>query len=310
MPKSVIICGSESGLGIITKAKMQVHPVPVYKNYVGFLFKNFQSGFDAIRELYQEGIYPSMIRLQDEDETEMAFNLREQEPNGGSWLEEFKKMYLKSKGFTRPCLMIVGFEGSNNRPASQYEAAKKVLLKGGRSICAGPSVGVAWSKHKYDVPYLRDLMIDMGVICDVNETSTNWGNLMPLYKKVKAKAQEIFKEKFDGGFVGCHLSHSYSTGACLYFTWAAPFKRDELEDYYYLKHAITECIVEAGGTLSHHHAVGYEHKPWMQKELGTVGTSLLHDLKKAWDPNDIFNTGKHLSYPSAPSKNRSPDLTT
>ncbi len=297
-----ILCGSEGGLGIITKAKMQVHPIPKYKNYVGFLFKNFEAGVNAIRGLYQLGIHSSMIRLQDEDETEMAFSLREQEEKS-SWSDEFKKYYLKSKGFSRPCLMIVGFEGPNDKLDAVYKDAKAHLTRGGQSICIGPSVGVTWAKHKYDVPYLRDLMIEMNVICDVSETSTSWENLLPLYRRVKASVHDLFKDRTSGGFVGCHLSHSYTTGACLYFTWAAPVLKEELEEYYYLKHNITEQIVQAGGTLSHHHAVGYEHKPWMQKELGHVGTSLLNDLKKAWDPNDIFNTGKHMSYElSTPSQ--------
>lgn len=290
-----VIAGSEGGLGVITEAVMQVHPIPAYKNYVGFLFKNFESGVAAIRELYQEGIYPSMIRLQDEDETEMAFSLREQAEKS-SWSDEFKKYYLKVKGFNHPCLMIAGFEGTNDRPAATYEAAKKVLTKGGQSICIGPSVGATWTKHKYDVPYLRDLMNDMNVMCDVSETSTDWANLLPLYKKVKASVNSLFDSRSTGGFVGCHLSHSYSTGACLYFTWATPIKTDALEEYYAMKSIITDQIVEAGGTLSHHHAVGYEHKAAMKKELGLTGITLLSDLKKAWDPNDIFNTGKHLSY--------------
>jgi alkyldihydroxyacetonephosphate synthase len=82
----------------------------------------------------------------------------------------------------------------------------------------------------------------------------------------------------------------------LYFTWATPIKTDALEEYYAMKSTITDHIVEAGATLSHHHAVGYEHKAAMKKELGATGILLLSDLKKAWDPNDIFNTGKHLSY--------------
>lgn len=290
-----IITGSEGGLGVITKAVMQVHPVPAYKNYVGFLFKNFESGVNAIRNLYEEGIYPSMIRLQDEDETEMAFSLREQAEKS-SWSDEFKKFYLKSKGFTRPCLMIAGFEGTNDRPAATYEAAKKLLTKGGQSICIGPSVGATWTKHKYDVPYLRDLMNDMGVICDVSETSTTWANLLPMYRKVKATVNGLFQNRSTGGFVGCHLSHSYGSGACLYFTWATPIKTDALAEYYEMKSTITDHIVDAGATLSHHHAVGYEHKAAMKKELGATGILLLSDLKKAWDPNDIFNTGKHLSY--------------
>ncbi|MBA2404271.1 MAG: FAD-binding oxidoreductase, partial [Bdellovibrionales bacterium] len=145
---------------------------------------------------------------------------------------------------------------------------------------------------KYNMPYLRDYIMDYTCLADVAETSASWGNLEHLYDSTVEKMNKLFTEQNTKGYLGCHLSHSYQDGACLYFTYAVkqtPGK--EMEQYYQYKKFITDCFVSSGGTLSHHHAVGYEHLPWLKHELGPFNSNLLSKVKTQLDPANIFNPG-------------------
>jgi alkyldihydroxyacetonephosphate synthase len=132
-------------------------------------------------------------------------------------------------------------------------------------------------------------------MADVAETSTVWSNVLPLYFGTIQSLKTKFSEGDGTGYIGCHISHTYKTGACLYFTFAArqPDGR-ELEHYYEYKRLITDTILRLGGTLSHHHAVGIEHRPWIQQELSPAGLQALHALKSSLDPKRILNPGKLL----------------
>jgi alkyldihydroxyacetonephosphate synthase len=132
-------------------------------------------------------------------------------------------------------------------------------------------------------------------MADVAETSTLWSNVLPLYRATIAVVKARFNQDDGTGFIGCHISHTYKTGACLYFTFAArqPAGR-EIEHYYSYKRLVTDTIVRSGGTLSHHHAVGIEHRDWMTQEISPAGLQSLRALKTSLDPKGILNPGKLL----------------
>lgn len=293
-----MMCGSEGVLGVITEATMRVHRAPEVKDYRGFLFRSFAEGAAAAHECVHRGFAPSMIRLQDAGETELAFHMKSPKKGLEGLIQKPIKAYLKAKGYTAPCIMVIGFEGYKDAIASTRDAALKIMKKHG-GFPLGASVGKTWSKDKFNVPYLRDYVMDYGVMCDVAETATTWRNLIPLHTATVNALKEKFASEWGHGYVGCHISHTYKTGACLYFTYASKqVEGKELEQYYGYKKLVTDTFMQNGATLTHHHAVGYEHRPWMEQEIGATGIETLRALKDKLDPNGILNPGKLI--PDAP----------
>lgn len=294
-----VVVGSEGVLGVITEAVMKVHPNPAVKDYHGVLFPDFESGSEAIREVIGRRAAPTMFRLQDVDETQLAFSMKSPSTGISGFIQSQVKKYLKAKGYAQPCLMMVGFEGEADYTA---EMRRKVLpmLKKHRGFHLGNSVGKTWAKNKFAVPYLRDILMNHGCMVDVAETAAVWSKLMPLYHAARNTIKEQFKKEGYPGYIGCHISHSYVDGASLYFTFAArQIAGQEFEQYYRFKRLITQTFMENGGTLTHHHAVGYEHRPWMERELSRPGLEILRGLKRALDPDNIMNPGK-LILPAGP----------
>lgn len=291
-----LIVGSEGVLGIITEATMRVHATPAVKDYRGFLFRSFEDGVRAIQECLDHGIKPSMIRLQDEGETELAFCMKAPKTGFAAMFQKGVMKWLKARGYQTPCIMIVGFEGERaNTKHVSARAGKVIKSHGGFSL--GGSVGKTWSADKFNMPYLRDYLMDYGCMVDVSETAATWTNLLPLYRAVIASVRRKFAAETPG-YIGCHISHTYETGACLYFTYGTrQAAGQELRQYDSFKRLITDTIMAEGGTVSHHHAVGYEHRPWMEAEVGATGLLALRGLKKTLDPHAILNPGKLIPEP-------------
>jgi alkyldihydroxyacetonephosphate synthase len=289
-----LMVGSEGVLGVITEATMRVHKAPAVKDYRGYLFKSFEDGVGAIQECLDRGFTPSMIRLQDSGETELAMHMKAPPRGLEGWIQNRVKSVLRSRGYTEPCILIIGFEGEERAIAATRVAAPRIL-KRFAAFPLGKSVGDTWSRDKFNIPYLRDYIMDYGCMADVAETSTVWSNVLPLYRGTVAALKARFREDDGAGYIGCHISHTYKTGACLYFTFAArqPPGR-ELEHYYDYKRLVTDTILSLGGTLSHHHAVGIEHRPWMTQEVSPAGLQALQALKASLDPTRILNPGKLL----------------
>jgi alkyldihydroxyacetonephosphate synthase len=289
-----MLVGSEGILGVITEATMRVHRIPAVKDYRGYLFKSFEDGLCGIQDMLERGFAPSMVRLQDSGESELAFNMRAPKQGIEGWIQNRVKAWLRFRGYTAPCILIVGIEGDGPSIAATRRQARKILKRrGGFSL--GTTVGDTWSKDKFNIPYLRDYIMDFGCMADVAETSTLWSNVLPLYTATIEVVKQRFGQEDGTGYIGCHISHTYQTGACLYFTFAARQpKGRELEHYYGYKRLVTDTIMRCGGTLSHHHAVGTEHRPWMTLEISPAGLQALQALKASLDPKRVLNPGKLL----------------
>jgi alkyldihydroxyacetonephosphate synthase len=135
-------------------------------------------------------------------------------------------------------------------------------------------------------PYLRDQLMDRGVMVETLETATSWSNLGALHDAVSGALEDVL--------AGCHVSHLYPTGASLYFTIFGRADRDPAAQWRHLKTAATDAIIAAGGTLTHHHAIGRDHAPWMADEDGPLGVEILRAVKERCDPAGIMNPGKLL----------------
>jgi alkyldihydroxyacetonephosphate synthase len=191
------------------------------------------------------------------------------------------------------CLAFIGYEGSEGHVGAQRKAARRVVGRHG-GLCIGRSPGELYDQKKFDTPYIRDFLLDHGVLADVSETAAPWSQLPAVYDSVFAAAHGAFDEIRVRGYIMCHLSHSYHAGACLYFTFAfSPTSPDNgLPEYDTVKSAIQQAFIDSGATLSHHHAVGTEHSRWLEEDISAPGVAMLRTLFTGVDPGGNLNPGK------------------
>ena len=299
-----LIVGSEGALGVITSATLKVHPTPEYEEYRMLLFPSFERGLQAMHECVAEGFMPTVARLSDEMETELIFAAKPPSQRWRRWAECGVQKVLALKGYASPAAAVLGFEGPALRARPVRDAALKICRRRG-AFDLGQRPGEAWKRSRYDVPYLRDYMMDYAVLADAFETATVWSRVLPLYHDGRRSILDAFRrETGHKGYLGCHISHLYDTGACLYFTvgvqaseGATPSEMNE--QYAAIKASASEAFVRNGGTLSHHHGVGYEHAPWMDRDHSEPALRSLDHLKDALDPKGIMSPG-NLTRPSPP----------
>ncbi|HEX5087406.1 MAG TPA: FAD-binding oxidoreductase [Nocardioides sp.] len=266
-----LFLGSEGAFGVITEVTVRVRRLPETKVYEGWRWESFAAGADAIRTVAQAGLLPTVLRLSDEAET--AINLARPEEIGG-----------ESSG---GCLMIAGYEGAPGAVEAKRVAVSRLLAElGGTPAGEGP--GEAWAHGRFDAPYLRDSMLDVGVLVETLETATFWSSRERLYTAVKSALEGALGV---GTLVLCHISHVYETGCSLYFTVAAKQSGDPLAQWLAAKAAANDAIVAAGATITHHHAVGTDHRPWLHHEIGDLGVSVLRAVKADLDPAGVLNPG-------------------
>jgi alkyldihydroxyacetonephosphate synthase len=183
--------------------------------------------------------------------------------------------------------MITGFEGTPSAVSAKRAAVTSLLTElGGTDL--GEEPGQKWVHGRFDAPYLRDSMLDVGVLVETLETATFWSNRSRLYADVKAALESSLGA---GSIVLCHISHVYETGCSLYFTVAAKESADPLAQWAVAKTAASDAMIAAGATITHHHAVGTDHKPWFEQEIGPVGVQTLRAIKASLDPAGILNPG-------------------
>lgn len=275
-----LFMGSEGLFGIITRVRLHVHPIPEVKLYEAFSFPSFEKGVTALRAVEQSGAGPTVLRLS--DEIESSVNLTSTDKIGESDSKE-------NKG----CLAISVFEGSEDHAHRTHQETRSVMLAhGGTSVGEGPAR--QWEKGRFGAPVLRDSLMDAGALCETLETATDWSNVPTLKKAVgNALASQLVGES--AALIMCHVSHVYSTGCSLYFTIVAGASEDNestAKKWRAAKSAATEAMSQNGGTVTHHHAVGTDHLPWMAEEVGELGLDILKAVKRELDPAGILNPGK------------------
>ncbi|MCV7177900.1 FAD-binding oxidoreductase [Mycolicibacterium sphagni] len=271
-----LFSGSEGVFGVITRVRLRVHPTPETVRYEAWSFPDFATGAAALRAVTQIGTGPTVLRLSDEAETGVNLattgNIGEQSVTGG-------------------CLAITLFEGSAAHTESRHAETRAVLeAQGGTSLGEAPAR--AWEHGRFDAPYLRDSLLAAGALCETLETATTWSNLPALKAAVTEALTNSLAESGTPALVMCHISHVYPTGASLYFTVVAGQRGDAATQWHTAKVAASDAISRTGGTISHHHAVGVDHRPWMTAEIGELGVKVLQAVKQTVDPAGILNPGK------------------
>jgi len=295
-----IVLGSEGTIGVITEATVKIRKKPEAKDYRGYLFRDFASGVSAAREMAQARLPLAMVRLSDETETHFFRAFSEaQKPD--SFMRRIKKTmetrYLKWKGMpARPCLMIVGAEGQGPAVASAVRAAE-AIARSHKALPIGASAGKRWYEGRFHGPYARDPMLDHGLGADTLETSTRWSNILHLHgalgPAIESGIRDTMSDRARHGIVMGHISHSYTDGASLYYTFVFPRELEsEVRQWQSIKKVATEAIIEHGGTISHHHGVGTDHASWIVEEKGPIGVGVLKAVKAELDAGGIMNPGK------------------
>jgi alkyldihydroxyacetonephosphate synthase len=293
-----MILGSEGRLGLITEATVLVRRTPPSRVILGYLFPDWREALAAMRDIAASEAEPSVTRVSDSWETRFSFATRKDPTALDRAKSAALTTYLKRRrGYDLDdmCLSFIGYEGTERHVANQRRLVGKIVGRHG-GLCIGASPGELYDQKKFDTPYIRDFLLDRGALADVSETSAPWSALSQLYDAVMAAARATFAKLGVRGYVMCHLSHSYHSGACLYFTFAIKPSGDSepLEQYLQVKRAIQQAFIDNGATLSHHHAVGTEHAPWLEDDISTPGVAMLRGLFDGIDPGQNLNPGKIL----------------
>lgn len=283
-----LVVGSEGMLGVITVVSVRVRPAPRKTRYEGWIAEDFAAGAEIVRTLAQAGALPDVTRLSDPEETRISLAM-----SGTAGLKRSAlDAYLRLRRRTGGCMLICGWEGEAEDLERRRSVSARILRSGG-AVSLGAAPGKAWAHGRFEGPYLRDELISLGYLVETLETSHTWSRYEELYGAVHGALRSALESQGTPGIVMCHLSHAYRDGASLYYTFIAPSRPGgEIEHWRALKSAACEAIVATGGTITHHHAVGRDHAPYMPAEVGELGLDVLRALKERLDPAGIMNPGK------------------
>jgi alkyldihydroxyacetonephosphate synthase len=296
-----LLIGSEGTLGVIAEAWVRVRPRPEFKSSVSVEFSDFKQAADAVRAISQSGLYPSNCRLLDAAEAE-----------------------LTGAGDGSAHLLILGFESPDHpvdasmdralefardhggtpsavRTTSPPTGRKQSYTDRNRPVSDGEGGGAVdqWRGAFLLAPYLRDTFVACGVLSETFETAVTWDRFEEFQATVMETARRATAEACgtptDGPGsprISCRLTHVYPDGAAPYFTVLAPAVRGgEVEQWDEIKAAVSEALIDAGGTITHHHAVGRDHRPWYDRQRPAPFAAALRAAKAELDPAGMLNPG-------------------
>jgi alkyldihydroxyacetonephosphate synthase len=274
-----LVVGSEGALGAITQVALRVRRLPGERRHEGWFARSFADGVGALRQLEQEGLAPDVARLSDETETRVALAFAGPgSPARRAWLAATRAL-----GYGDGCLVVLGWEGASPRRREVAARMRKAGL-----LPAGRRPGEAWAGTRFAGPHLRDDLLDRGVLVETLETAASWTGL----EQVRDAVAGALRRALGHVLIGCHVSHLYPTGASLYFTvFAAQDRDDPAAQWRRAKAAAGDAIAASGATITHHHAVGRDHAPWLPGEVGPLGIDVLRALKARCDPAGVMNPG-------------------
>lgn len=268
-----LVLGSEGAFGVVTAVTVRVRPVPEARRHEGWRVADLATGAEVLRTLAQRGPRPDLARLSDEVETAMGV------ATGGG-----------GEDHAGGCLLLVGWEGFAGDVEARAAAASAILDAAG-AVPLGEAAAESWRHGRFRAPRLRDELLGAGLVIETLETATSWRELIAVHDRVG----DVLREALEGfsPLVACHVSHLYAAGASLYFTVLARRDGDDpVGQWTRAKAAVMDALTQAGATLTHHHAVGADHAPWLAAEDGELGVELLRAVKARLDPAGILNPGK------------------
>ncbi len=275
--------GSEGIMGIITEAWMRLQEIPVYKASATIFFKSFEKGAEACRKLSQSGLNPSNARL---------INALEAFSNG--------------VGDGVHAVLILGFESPQFPVDRQLDFALQICEANGGKISekkikstrdeeeteASKTEAEEWKQSFIRAPYLRDSLMMYGLIVETFETAITWDKFNSFHQTIEKTFNDALEHLKIKGFITCRFTHLYTDGPAPYYTVVAKGSNSkQLEEWEYIKHVVSQAIIDNGRTTTHHHAVGRDHQPYYEQQASPVFQHILRNAKKAVDPQWILNPG-------------------
>lgn len=278
-----LFVGSEGALGVITEVRLRVRSAPTVRRYLGWSFPDFAAGLAAVRQLRQDDVAPDLVRLSDATETAVTLDLA---GRPGRALRAYQRM----RGHTGGCLVITGWEGTSSATVRARRALADTVLRAAGGVPLGERVGESWVHGRYGAPYLRDALLDASMLAETLETAADWSSLAEVHATVTGVLTRTLTDLGTPPVVMAHVSHAYPTGASLYVTVIARrLDDDPAGQWWTAKRAALDAITDHGATITHHHAVGADHRPWMTDEVGALGVEVLRAVKRTVDPAGILN---------------------
>jgi alkyldihydroxyacetonephosphate synthase len=270
-----MLTGSEGILGVITEAWVRVQPRPSHRAATGVTFATFAAGVQCVRAISQSGLHPSNCRLLDAGEAGLTL-----------------------AGDGSRAVLVLGFESTDHPVEEAMARALALCAAHGGEASAGGGTGSggavsSWRGAFLGAPYVRDLLVAVGVLGETFETAITWERFDGFHERVMAAAEQAVREVCAAeGKVFCRFTHVYPNGPAPYFTVLAPARRgEEVEQWAAIKRAVSDAIIEGGGTITHHHAVGRDHRPWYDRQRPEPFATALGGAKAAVDPAGIMNPG-------------------
>jgi alkyldihydroxyacetonephosphate synthase len=288
-----LVLGSEGRLGVLSKAVVRISPIPEKDEVCGCFFPSWELGVEAVRKLAGSRLPLSMIRLSNPAETFTSLALAGNEKKTGMLVNYLNLRGAKEKA---ACMCLMGFIGSGRLVASVKKEVKAALRRF-RAVWVGKAMGREWKKNRFRLPYLRNSLWEAGYGADTFETALTWGKIIPAVKMIEERMKSALAGYSEKVHVFTHLSHLYPTGSSIYTTFVFRMPRiagEILERWHTLKKTASLAVIEAGGTISHHHGVGFDLKEYMSAEKGPVGMSVLGNTFDYIDPDRRMNPGKLL----------------
>jgi alkyldihydroxyacetonephosphate synthase len=287
-----VVLGSEGRLGVITEATVRVRPLPRHSAFRAVFLPEWGRGLEAARALAQSGLPLSMLRLSDAGETEMALS------SGARPLPSALDRYFRWRGAgDARCLLLLAARGDASTVRRTLRAALAVAGRHG-GVRAPSALAEGWRRHRFRSAYLRNTLWDRGYGVDTVETAATWSALPRLGQGQQAALRDALAAEGEAVHAFTHVSHVYPDGASLYTTYvfrlgAGP--DDDLRRWRAMKAAASGAIVAAGGTITHHHGVGTDHREYLAAEKGAPGVDALRALVRQFDPRGLMNPGKLVS---------------
>lgn len=285
-----LVLGSEGRAGILTRAVVRVRPVPAVETFCGVFFPGFDEGMEAARELVQARLPLSMVRLSTPRETQSNLVMAGHERLLGL-LSRWLALWGAGEG---KCMAILGFFGSRGEVRRARRAALGVAAAH-RGVYAGQTFGRQWMKQRFRTPYLRNTLWERGYAVDTVETAATWERVDAVVEGMERALERALLDEGERVFTFTHLSHLYPSGSNVYTTYLFRLHPDpevSLHRWERCKEAVSRAIVDAGGTISHQHGVGVDHRPYLVHEKGALGMEAIRGALRPFDPGAVLNPGK------------------
>lgn len=295
-----LVLGSEGRLGVLTEVKVRVTRLPEREAFHVFFLPDWERASAAIRELAQQRLPLSMLRLSNAEETRTQLVLAGH-ARAVAWLERY--LSLRGAGEGR-CMMTVGLTGSSSLVKFALSELRKTLSPYG-AVATGQMLGRKWAANRFRSPYLRESLWELGYAVDTLETAVDWPRVTPTVDAIETALREGLQAEGEKVLAFTHLSHLYAQGSSIYSTYlfrAGPDYATTQARWKKLKTAASDAIVNMGGTISHQHGVGRDHAPWLPAEKGALGMETLEALCRHFDPERRLNPGKLLLDDAVPER--------